>query len=574
MNKGNLPNKKRTGFFSVFKGVKLPWILILATLASSIIMMSAELQVATLTSDIIDTSQKAINSKVLINYITMAAVTALFTILENYFNRKTAEVINLRVRIKLWDKIMGLPTCYYDKDNGNELVTRITSDASAPASLVTVCISCIVCVVTTVQAFTKLFDYNKTLAMYSLIIIPLTILVSVLFAVFQYKLGIYSTVTLAGSMGFLAERVRNFRLIKCSVAEKTEAKKGNGTFKEMYKAEFLSWLIVAGYQLSSSLFSILFIVIVFVIGGRLIQSGEATVGMLTGFYMVTGIVSIQLMQLFMNIGSVWGSFGTMKKIAIISSTETEPVDGESVPEAAKDLVFKNVTFSYDDERKVLNGLNVRIPAGKVTAIIGGNGAGKSTLFKLITRLYEPESGEILFGDDDISKYSLREWRDRFSYVFQDNPLIDGTVRENITYGLKREVSDEELAETAKKANCYDYIMEKKDGFDENVGMDGSNFSGGQGQCISIARAMLRDSDYLLLDEATSNLDPVSEAQVTAAIDKLKENRTTIMIAHSYPATRNADYVIIMRDGEVSAAGTPEELLRTNEYYQSFSMTEK
>lgn len=573
MSKTDLQKKKRIKTFSVFKGVRLPWLLIAATLVSSIIMMSAEIQIATLTTDIIDTSQKAINSKVLVNYIGMATVTAVFTILDNYFNRKTEEVISLRVRNKLWDRIMGLPTCYYDTDNGNELVTRVTSDASAPADLITLFISCIVCVVTTVQAFTRLFSYNGTLAVYSLIIIPITIIISIVFAFLQYKLGIYSTVTLAGSLGFLAERVRNFRLIKCAVMEKAEAEKGNRTFKEMYKAEFLSWLIVAGYQLSSSLFSILFIVIVFVIGGRLIPSGEATIGMLTGFYMVTGIVSMQLMQLFMNIGAVWGSFGTMNKIAMISSTETESEEGEKVPETSEDLIFRNVDFSYD-ERKVIKGLNVRIPAGKVTAVIGGNGAGKSTLFKLITRLYEPESGEILFGSNNIRDYNLREWRDKFSYVFQDNPLIEGTVRENIMYGIKREVSDEELVSAAKKANCYDFIMEKRDGFEENVGMDGSNFSGGQGQCISIARAMLRNSDYLLLDEATSNLDPVSEAQVTTAIDKLKKNKTTIMIAHSYQATRNADYVIIMKDGEVSAAGTPEELLATNEYYQTFSITEK
>ena len=215
---------------------------------------------------------------------------------------------------------------------------------------------------------------------------------------------------------------------------------------------------------------------------------------------------------------------------------------------------------------------MKIPMGKVTAIIGGNGAGKSTVFKLLTRLYEPKEGSIQFHEENIADYNVTQWRDRFAYVFQKNPLVSGTVRENLTYGLNREVSDEELVEVTKKANCYDCIMSKPDGFEEEVGLDGSNFSGGQGQCISIARAMLRNADYLLLDEATSNLDVLSEALVTEALDHLMENKTTIMIAHNYAATKNADHIIVMRDGTVEASGTPREMLEHNEYYQLFSKT--
>ncbi len=559
-------------YFGVLKGIKMPWLLMLFTLIASIAMMNTEIQVATLTADIIDTSQTAINAKVLMNYISVAVLSAALMIIEHYFTRRLEETVTLRVRTKLWLKIMHLPTKYYDEDNGNELVSRITSDASAPSSLFTLAISCVTCIVTTVQAFSQLFGYNATLAKYSLLIIPLTMLICVVFSVLQFKLGVYGTVTLAGSLGYLAERVRNFRLIKSAVAEKLESEKGNKTFAKMYISDFLGWLIVAGYQLSSSLFSIMFIVIVFVVGGQLIPQGKVTIGDLTGFYMITGIVSVQLMQFFMNVGSVFGTFGTMKKIAQISDTEPEKEDGEKVPEICSDIVLDNVTFSYNDERTVLNGVSVKIPMGKVTAIIGGNGAGKSTVFKLLSRLYEPTGGEIRFGNDDISKYALTEWRDRFAYVSQSDLLIGGTVRENITYGLDREVSDEELIEVAKKANCYDFVMEKPDGFDEDVGLDGSNFSGGQGQCISIARAMLRNADYLLLDEATSNLDVMSEALVTEAMDNLMRDKTTVMIAHNYAATRNADYVIVMKDGNVEAAGTPDELLETNEYYQIFSKT--
>ena len=568
----NSPKKKRLNYFAVLKGVKLPWFIILCSFAFSIIMMRAELQIATLTSDIIDTSQKAINGSKLIAYISMAALTAACTILSNYFTRRMEETITLRVRMKLWTKIMHLPTRFYDEDNGDELVSRVTSDAAEPSTLFTMAVSCVVCVATTIQAFAQLYAYNTTLANYSLLIIPLTLILCIVISVLQFKLGVYSTATMAGSTGYLAERVRNFRLIKSAVAEKLESSKGNRTFKEMYKADFFSWLVVAAYQLSSNIFSIMFIVIVFVIGGQLVPKGEVTIGDLTGFYMVTGIVSLQLMQFFMNAGSVFGTFGVMKRITEISETDSENIAGETVPQVCASLSFDHVTFGYKEEREVLKDVSMHFPMGKVTAVIGGNGAGKSTVFKLLTRLYEPKSGQITFGEDDVSKYDLIQWRDRFAYVFQKNPLVSGTVRENLTYGLDREVSEEELIQVTKRANCYDCIMSKPNGFNEDVGLDGSNFSGGQGQCISIARAMLRNADYLLLDEATSNLDVLSEAMVTKALDNLMKDKTTIMIAHNYAATKNADHVVVMRDGRVEAEGAPEELLKTNEYYQLFAKT--
>ncbi len=564
--------KSMNKYFAVFKGVKLPWLLIAAACLFSVLMTSSELQVATLTADIIDGSQNAINGAKLIRYITAALIVAACTIASTYFERRMEETVTMRVRVKLWHKIMCLPLRYYDADSGEGLISRVTSDASAPASLFTVIVSFIVCVVTTVQGFVQLYDYNEMLANYSLLIIPLTLIFCLLYSILQFKLSVFSTVTISSSLGYLAERVRNFRLVKSAAAEKLEAAKGNATFKRMYVAEFLNWLLVAGYQLSSSLFSILFIVVIFVVGGRLVPAGEVTIGDLTSFYMITGVVSVQLMQFFMNAGSVAGIFGTMKKTAQIMETDSEPSGGVPVPPICSDIVFDHVSFAYTDERDVLRDVSMTIPMGRVTAVIGGNGAGKSTVFKLLARLYEPKDGAIRFGGEDIAQYELTDWRDHFSYVFQNEPLLGGTVRENITYGLDRDVSDEELFAVARKANCYDFVMAKPNGFDEDVGLGGSNFSGGQAQCIAIARAMLRSADYLLLDEATSNLDVMSEAMVTEAMANLMRGKTTVMIAHNYAATRSADHVIVMNDGTVEAEGAPEELLKSSDYYRLFSQT--
>ncbi len=556
----------------VLRGVRLPWLLILFSFFCSVVMMLLELRVATLTADIIDASQKAINGQKLLPYVVMTALTAVFTILNNYFTRKMEETITLRVRAKLWRRIMRLPTRYYDEDNGDELVSRVTSDAEAPASLFSMAVSFVTCVVTSVRGFAGLFEKNAMLARYSLLILPLTLGVCVLYGKLMFRLGVYSTVTTAESLGYLAERVRNFRLIKSAVAERAEGQRGDGAFRRMYRADFLSWLMVAGYQLASGIFSIFFLFLVFVVGGRLVPKGILTVGDLTSFYLISGIVSLQLMQFFMNVGSVSGTFGTMKKIAEILDTPTECDAGESAPPVRGELSLERVCFAYGDGPDVLRDLSLRIPAGKVTAVLGGNGAGKSTLFKLLARLYEPRSGEIRLDGRRISEFSLPQWRSRFAYVFQRDPLIGGTVRENLTYGLDRPVSDEELAAVTKQANCYECIMEKPNGFDEDVGQDGSSFSGGQGQCIAIARAMLRNADCLLLDEATGSLDATSQARVTEALERLTKGRTTLMIAHSYAATRCADHIVVMKDGAVEAAGTPDELRKTSEFYRLFAKT--
>ena len=219
---------------------------------------------------------------------------------------------------------------------------------------------------------------------------------------------------------------------------------------------------------------------------------------------------------------------------------------------------------------MLSDISCRLPRGKVTAIVGTNGAGKSTLMKLLERMYKPDSGRILFGDRDVEDYSLESWRRALAIVAQDTPLMSGTVRENLTYGLDREVSDEELYEAAKLANAYDFITETPGGLDAEVGPGGTNFSGGQRQCLAIARAIVRAPRYLLLDEATSNLDAKCEDEVSTALDRLMEGRTTVMIAHSFRATLAADQVIVMDNGHIVGMGTPEELLRTNAYYQTFA----
>src|SRR5699024_2549857 len=228
-----------------------------------------------------------------------------------------------------------------------------------------------------------------------------------------------------------------------------------------------------------------------------------------------------------------------------------------------------VHFSYEKGKNIISDLSFRVPYGKTTAIVGPSGSGKTTVLSLIQNFYSVDQGEITFGSKNINDFHLDEWRNMFSYVAQDSPLLSGTIRKNITYGVDRTVSDEELKEVARAANALDFIMDTQDGFDSDVGEGGSNLSGGQRQRINIARALLRNADFLVLDEAMSSLDSKSEKAIGEAMDKLVKGRTTIVVAHDLSTIRDADQIIVLDKGHAENIGTHEELLQTSTIYRSF-----
>lgn len=290
---------------------------------------------------------------------------------------------------------------------------------------------------------------------------------------------------------------------------------------------------------------------------------------LVAFTYISGLASVRLAEICTYFGSFAGNAGIVRKIGKILEAPDEVEEGCEMDVADADIHVKDVSFSYQ-ARPVLKKVCCTIPKGKITAIVGTNGAGKSTLFKLLERMYQPTEGEICFDERNITDFNLTSWRKSLAIVTQEKPLLSGTIRENILYGVERTVTEEELVHVAKMANIYEFVCRLPEGFDAQCGPGGSNFSGGQQQCIAIARAMMRNPDYLLLDEATSNLDARSGQQVTEALNNLMKGRTTVLIAHNYSATIFADQVIVLCDGEVQACGSPEELLKTNDYYRTFA----
>ena len=561
--------KRIKRYQNIFREVRIPWVMLAVLLILNIIESHVFLEQTTLTADIIDASQKAINANQLVRFIVVLLVNSALSISINYINGWTDQKLSYGVRNKLWNKLMHLPTRYYDQESGDTLVSRVTTDSDHSATYFNIAIKFVSTVYASAVAVRQMYRYSPQLTFYMLIAMPILLTISALVGKLSFTANKKAQVAFADALGYLVERTRNLRLIKAARMEHAEQQAGKKRFDRQFQVSLLSTTVNSLTAALIPIFSGVGIVVSFVMGGRLVQEGVITVGKLVGFYTLSGLLSAHMLTFLQLYASLKEANGRLDKVAELLETPDEKQEGIEFDVADADLVAENVSFSYSDA-PTLNGVNFRIPKGQITAIVGPNGAGKSTMFKLLERMYDPDIGTLRFGNDDIRKYDLASWRGSFAIVSQDKPLLSGTVRENILYGVRRKVEEEELIHVAKLANIYDFVMATPGGFDAPVGMGGSNFSGGQRQCIAIARAMMRNPDYLLLDEATSNLDAKSEQLVSQALANLMKGRTTVMIAHNYSATRDATHIVVMKDGKVEAEGSPEELLASNEYYRTFA----
>ena len=306
---------------------------------------------------------------------------------------------------------------------------------------------------------------------------------------------------------------------------------------------------------------------VLIYGGSEIIAGEKTNGEFMAFFTAMGLAFDPLRRLGAMAGK-WqmaaASVERLQYILNLQPTILSPENPKLPPKGSPQITLDNVHMNYG-ELPVLKGASFMARAGKTTALVGASGAGKSTVFNVLTRLVEPSSGTVKINDIPIEAVALEDLRGLFSVVSQDSALFDETLRDNILLG-RDDVSEADIARVLDAAHISDFLPKLENGLDGQAGPRGSKLSGGQRQRVAIARALLRDTPILLLDEATSALDTKSEAIVQAALEKLSEGRTTLVIAHRLSTVRNADSIVVMDQGAVVDQGTHEELLERGGIY--------
>lgn len=542
-------------YLGIFKGIKMPWLFIALIFVATIATAFAGLTITMFTGDMVD-AQGNVPIGQLVRFAAGYAIISACMAGQTIFQGIASERINLGLRQKLLRKIIYTRQSCYDADGGETLVSRVTTDCDFASKLLATIVGFVSIAISLVTYISSMYSLNVTIANYTMLLIPLSVLIGWGYAKLKFLIAQKTQAMLAQTTAYLAERTSNLALIKTSNAQELELRQGEANFQAQYEMQIKTGLMSAFYTTLQRLYNIVSILIPFIAGAGFVAAGKMTAGEVVAFYGIAGSVGTYFTNVIDSVGSIRQANGALARVINAMKLPDEQAStGAPLDEPDADLSFVDVDFSYG-EKPVLHQIRCRIPKQKVTAVIGANGSGKSTMFKLLERLYDPQEGAIRFGGKTADSYDLRSWRKAFGIVAQGSPLMAGMIRENICYGCERPVSDAELIKVAKQAHVYDFVSRLPDGFDTLVASGGQNFSGGQRQCIAIARAMMCAPDYLLLDEATSSLDAHSERAVMEALEELMRGRTTVIIAHSLATIRRADHVIILREGQVEASGSP------------------
>ena len=470
------------------------------------------------------------------------------------------------LRRMVWCKTVRLPLRFYETNNPKELLSRITTDISSISGLV---MRVFLAVLTTAYSsfviLRKISSYDGAL-MWSLVaILPVNILIS--FIMGRLKFGVQDLINRRNAQltAAIAERTNNLMLIKSMGAEEKEAAVGEGHMRASYRAAGMN-IWITGLSLPiSAIATALQTVVIILVGRGFYASGALELTQWIAYY---GF-AVQLTNILGAYCGYWTTFkqvqGSVDRVTEIMDERSEDLDtGEVMGSPVGGIRFEKVDFSFGGT-PLFQGLDLDIPAGRITAVVGPSGSGKTTLLNLIDRLYPLAGGRILVGGRDAADYSLASFRRALGYVTQESVMYAGTIRSNLLHGLDRTPSEEELDEACAAVGILDYVRRQPLGYDAPVGESGASLSGGQRQRFSVARALLKRPDCLLLDEATAAMDIDGKAGVWASIRTAMAGRTVVYVAHDAQTIANADYVVVLRDGRVEAAGEREHILSTNLY---------
>ncbi|MDQ0168481.1 ABC transporter ATP-binding protein [Bacillus horti] len=563
-----------SSFFALLKKANPPkWIIAIA-ITLSLVETVAGLIVPIMTMNLVDQlAESLLSTGVIILLILAFVVQTVSSGFSYYLMSYIGEYVVAYIRTKLWDHVLHLPIPYFDQNASGDTMSRITQDTGVIKNLITSHLIPLVSGLISIfgaVAILVYIDWRMTLIM--LIAVPISGLVMWPLGTIMYRISKKMQDKMASFTSALGRVLTEIRLVKSYNGERMEQEQGNKEIQHLFTFGLKEAKIQA--IISPFMTTIMMVVLVILIGygGVRVAEGTLSAGALVAIiiYMFQIILPVSQMAQFFT--AFQKAMGSTERIQMILGTESEELEKQSVVphETAQALRFDGVQFGYHPERRIIKDISFEALAGKTTAIVGPSGGGKTTLFSLIERFYKSDQGAIAWGGQDIMSFSLESWRKQISYVSQESPIMSGTIRENICYGLEREVSQEELEQAAALANASSFIHDLEEGYETEVGERGIKLSGGQRQRIAIARAIIRNPKLLLLDEATSNLDSESEKLIQDALQQLMQGRTTLIIAHRLATVVQADQILVVENGEVTGQGTHDQLYRENTLYQKLA----
>lgn len=496
-------------------------------------------------------------------------LSAIFRYIQTWLMTQVTQTVTFRMRRQLSEKINRLPLSYFDKQTYGEVLSRVTNDVDTISQTLNQSLSQIVSsTVMVLGILVMMFSISWQMSLVALLVLPLAGGAVTLIAKSSQKQFLRQQTQLGELNGHIEEMYGGHQVMRVFNGQKKSLAKfsriNNQLQESAWKAQFLSGLI---YPIMNFIGNIGYIIMA-ILGGWLAINGRLKIGDIQAFIQYIDQFNQPLVQVA-NIANVLQSTAAAAErvFEFLDEPEEQAEDKDLVKLAnvKGEVEFDKVVFGYKPDQIIIKGLSAHIKPGQRVAIVGPTGAGKTTLVNLLMRFYEINSGAIKIDGVDIRQMKRSDVRQMFGMVLQDTWLFNGTIRQNLLYGNPT-ASEEEMVATAKEAHVDHFVRSLPGGYDMMLGEEATNISQGEKQLLTIARAMLACTPMLILDEATSSVDTRTEVLIQKAMDKLMQGKTSFVIAHRLSTIRDADLILVVRDGNIIEQGKHDELLKQNGFY--------
>ena len=505
---------------------------------------------------------------ILLILLGLYCVSALFSFIQGYIMSGISQKLSFRMRKEISEKINRMPLAYFESKTVGEVLSRITNDVDTFGMSLNQSITTLITSVTTlIGVFIMMMTISPLMTFIALVILPISAFLISVVVKHSQKYFKAQQEYLGDINGTIEESYSGHTIIKAFNREEKVNQDFQETNAKLYSSAWKSQFLSGLMQPIMTFVGNLGYVAVAVTGSMLAVAGSITVGDIQAFIQYVRSFTQPITQIAQVFNMLQSMAAAAERIFEFLDEEEEPVTESPVrlEDIKGEVEFEHVRFGYDPQKPVIHDFTCHVEPGSMVAIVGPTGAGKTTMVKLLMRFYDVDSGCIKVDGENVKDFERRNLREAFGMVLQDTWLFKGTIMENIRYG-RLNATDEEVIAAAKAANADHFIRTLPGGYDMELNEEASNVSQGQKQLLTIARAILADNRIMILDEATSSVDTRTEQHIQDAMANLMKGRTSFVIAHRLSTIRDADVILVMKDGDIIEQGNHKQLLAQNGFY--------
>lgn len=507
---------------------------------------------------------------ILLTLLVLYLISMSFSIIQSLIMSDITQKISYKLRKELAEKMNKVPLKYFESRTHGEVLSIITNDIDTLSNNLSQSMSQVISsIVTLIGIIVMMLSISPILTGASLLILPLSFLLIMIVVKKSQKYFVQQQEYLAEVNSQVEEIYSGHVIVKTFNREKEAEKEFEDANQTLYNSAWKSQFLSGMMHPIMSFIGNLGYVMISILGGYLTIKGKLEIGYILSFSQYIRQFNQPITQTAQIANLLQSTAAAAERVFEFLELEEEQETAKGEVDLAKikgNVEFKNVEFGYDPKKKIIKNFSASVKKGQKIAIVGPTGAGKTTIVKLLMRFYDVDKGEILVDGKNIKDYTRKDLRSLFGMVLQDTWLFSGTIADNIKYG-KLDATQEEIEEVSKLSHIDHFIKTLPDSYQMEVNEEASNISEGQKQLLTIARVILKDPKILILDEATSSVDTRLELLIQQAMDHLMENRTSFIIAHRLSTIRNADLILVMKDGDIVEQGTHQELLAKKGFYE-------